>query len=94
MGNAEDVTEILTTTYSFGKFPQLDQLVPRRLAQLLCSGDCVVTKNYSLLEPGIFARKYYAPGIGVFLEVEPDTRTVVQLVKCNFDSRCAMLPQP
>jgi hypothetical protein len=92
LGNAEDVTEVLTTTYSFGKFPNLDRLVPRKLAQLLCSNDCVVTKNYSLLEPGIFAHKYYAPGIGVFLEIERDSGDVIQLVKCNFDSRCGMLP--
>ena len=92
LANAEDVSTILTTTYSFGKFPNLDHLVPRKLAELLCSNDCIVTKDQSLLEPGIFARKYYAPGIGVFLEVELDTGTVSQLVKCNVDSRCAMLP--
>ena len=94
LGNAEDVTEILSTKYSYGKNADLDQGVPQALAQLLCSaGDCVVTKNYSLLEPGIFARKYSAKRIGVFLEVESDGQ-VVQLVKCNFDSRCASLPQP
>ncbi len=92
LANAEDVTQILTTTYSFGKFPNLDRFVPRNLAKLLCSGDCVVTKNFSLLEPGIFARKYFAPGIGFFLEVDPATGDTSQLVKCNFDSRCEMLP--
>jgi hypothetical protein len=92
LNNAEDVTEILSTTYSFGKNAELDSFVPAKLAKFLCSGDCVVTKNYSLLEPGIFARKYYAPGIGVFLEVEPEGPNVIQLVKCNFDSRCALLP--
>jgi hypothetical protein len=94
LGNAEDVTEVLTTTYSYGKFPQLDRFVPRNLAKFLCSGDCVVTKNFSLLEPGIFARKYFAPGIGFFLEVNPDTGETVRLVKCNFDSRCGRLPAP
>jgi hypothetical protein len=58
----------------------------------------VVTKNFSLLEPGVFARKYYARGVGVILEVEidPDSGEVVtsQLVDCNFDARCAGLPQP
>ncbi len=93
VGNAEDVTKILSTTYSFGSDPKLDKDVPQQLAQLLCSGDCVVTKNFSLLEPGLFARKYYAPGIGVFLEVE-NTGEVVQLVNCNFDSRCSQLPTP
>jgi hypothetical protein len=95
LGNAEDVTEILSTTYAFGKNPELDRLVPQQLAARFCSsGDCVVTKNFSLLEPGIFARKYYARGIGFFLEVKIDTGEVVQLVDCNFDPRCAKLPAP
>jgi hypothetical protein len=93
LGNAEDVTEVLSTTYAFGSDPELDQSVPRQLAKRLCSGDCVVTKNFSLLEPGVFARKYYARGIGVFLEVE-STGQVVQLVDCNFDPKCDNLPQP
>jgi hypothetical protein len=54
----------------------------------------VVTKNYSLLEPGIFARKYYAPGIGVFLEVASGGNRAVRLVHCNFDARCSLLPAP
>ena len=94
LANAEDVTEVLSTTYSYGAGGDLDQLVPAALAQILCAGDCVVTKNYSLLEPGDFARKYHAKGIGVFLEVEVQTSEVVQLVDCNFDARCAALPQP
>jgi hypothetical protein len=53
----------------------------------------VVTKNFSQLEPDVIERKYYAPGIGVFLEVEPATGEVVRLVKCNVDSRCALLPK-
>lgn len=93
LANAEDVTEVLSTTYSFGSDPDLDLSVPQALAERLCSGDCIVTKNYSLLEPGLFARKYSARGIGVFLEVE-NTGEVVQLVNCNFDSRCANLPRP
>jgi hypothetical protein len=54
----------------------------------------VVTKNFSLLEPGVFARKYYARGIGFFLEVNPSTGEILQLVNCNFDPRCANLPSP
>jgi len=94
LGNAEDVTEILSVRYAFGADPQLDTLVPRALAERLCSGDCVVTRNFSLLEPGVSARKYYARGIGFFLEVSPDTAEVLQLVDCNFDSRCVGLPVP
>jgi len=93
LANAEDVTQVLSTTYAYGTgAPELDELVPPDLAALFCAtGDCVVTKNYSLLEPGIFARKYYARGVGVFLEVEPDEAKAVRLVGCNFDARCGML---
>jgi hypothetical protein len=94
LGNAEDATEILSTTYAFGNAPDLDRFVPPQLGQLFCPGDCVVTKNFSLLEPGVVARKYYARGIGFFLEVKPDTGEILRLVDCNFDARCAALPSP
>jgi len=93
LGNAEDVTEIQSTTYSYGHDPVLDEGVPKELVQRFCAGNCIVTKNYSLLEPGLFARKYYARGVGTILEVE-NTGEVVQLVNCNFDHRCANLPTP
>jgi hypothetical protein len=94
LGNAEDMAEVLSTTYQFGADPALDEGVPRPLAERLCPGDCVVTRNLSLLEPGIIERKYYARGIGVFLEVKPDSGEIVQLTGCNFDDRCADLPAP
>jgi hypothetical protein len=90
LNNAEDIVEILSTTYKFGRDPVLDQFVPRQLADRYCAnGNCVVTKDYTPLEPGVFERKYYARGIGRFLEINPGTRKVSQLVSCNFDSRCA-----
>ena len=95
LANAEDVTVILSANYSFGKNSDLDQMVPQQLADRFCSNnDCVVTKNFSLLEPGVIDRKYYARGIGVFLEVELTAGSISQLVECNFDSRCENLPQP
>jgi hypothetical protein len=96
VANAEDVAEVLSTTYAFGNDPDgLDQFVPQDLAALLCSaGDCVVTKEFSERGPSVFERKYYAPGIGFFLEVKPDRGKAVQLVDCNFDPRCDNLPQP
>jgi len=95
LANAEDVSVILSTTYAYGQNPALDELVPQDLAERLCaSGDCVVTRNFSLLEPGGLERKYYARGIGVFLEVEPEDGFVSQLVDCSFDARCHNLPQP
>jgi hypothetical protein len=94
LDNAEDVSEILAVDYAFGQRPELDKLVPRDLALRLCNRDCVVTKNYSLLEPGIFALKYYARGIGFFLELKPLEGKSLQLVACSFDPRCVALPTP
>jgi hypothetical protein len=94
LGNAEDLAVVLSTTYRFGADPALDRSVPERLAEALCAGDCVVTRNASLLEPGVFERKYYAPGIGLFLEVNPGRGEVVRLTGCNVDPRCASLPAP
>lgn len=93
-GDAEDLAEVLSTTYGFGNNPQLDAFVPQALAQLLCANDCVVTREFTPIEPGAEGRKYYARGIGLFLEVKPDTGEVVQLTDCNFDSRCSALPTP
>lgn len=94
LGNAEDIAEIVSTTYAYGANPELDRLVPRQLAQLLCAGDCVVTKEFQPLAPGVFERKFYAPGIGGFLVIHLDTGEVAQLTGCNFDPRCAALPAP
>jgi hypothetical protein len=94
LGNAEDVTDVLSTTFPLGADPELVDPAPAALVQLLCANDCVVTRNYSLLEPGIFAWKYYARDIGFFLEVQPESGEVIQLTSCNHDPRCASLPQP
>jgi hypothetical protein len=91
-GTAEDIATVLSTTYGFGTNPELDVLVPQSLATLLCTNDCVVTRDTSPLEPDVVEIKYYSPGIGLFLEVTPDTGEVSQLTDCNFDPRCALLP--
>jgi hypothetical protein len=94
LGNAEDVATVLSTTYAYGDAPELDASVPQALAEHLCDHDCVVTDESTPTEPGSVARKYYAPGIGVFLEVETASGEVNRLVGCNVDPRCATLPQP
>jgi len=94
-GDAEDAARVLSTGYAFGGDPALDELVPQALAELLCAaGDCVVTAEFSPLDPDAFERKYYAAGIGLFLEVSPQEQEIVQLVDCDFDPRCATLPAP
>src|SRR5262249_15447623 len=70
IGDAEDVSTVVSTSYSFGHDATLDQGVPADLANALCSNDCVVTRDFSALEPDVTEHKYFAPGIGVFLEVE------------------------
>lgn len=89
LGDAEDGATILSTSYRYGHDPALDRLVPRDLADLLCDGDCLVTHDFNLLEPGSTELKYYAPGIGTFLEVGGNE--VVRLVSCNVDPRCEAL---
>jgi hypothetical protein len=92
-GTAEDIAEVLSTNYAFGRDRALDAHVPAALARLLCAnGDCVVTGEFNPIEPDAFERKYYARGIGLFLEVDPESGDVVRLVECNMDARCRRLP--
>jgi hypothetical protein len=94
-GNAEDAATILSTTYGFGDDEELDEFVPRALVELLCADhDCIVAGEVVPLDPGVFERKYYARGIGLFLEVNPNDESINQLVACNFDPRCDALPAP
>jgi len=37
-----------------------------------CSGDCLITRDFSALAPGAIENKYYAPGVGFFLETDPE----------------------
>ena len=72
--NAEDAARVLSTSFGCGGDPELDEFVPEALAELLCAADdCIVTGEFSPLSPGSFERKYYARGIGLFLEVHPDS---------------------
>jgi hypothetical protein len=92
-GNAEDIGKVLSNSYAYGGDPELDELVPQELAELMCSeGDCVVIADQSTLDPGAFERKYYARGIGKFLETKPEDEEFVPIVECNFDPRCDSLP--
>ncbi len=93
--NAEDAARVLSTSYGYGSDPELDEFVPPALAALLCgAGDCVVTGDFTPISPGDLERKYYARGIGFFLEVKPDSGEILQLVACNFDAKCSALPTP
>lgn len=94
LGNAEDMAEVISIDYSYGNDPQLDELVPQELAEILCNNDCVVIAESTPIEPDVFERKYFAPGIGFFLGTNPPDEESVQITGCNFDARCDFLPEP
>lgn len=66
--NAEDAIEILATDGT--------ETVPAAT----CTGDCLVTRDFSPLDPGVDEEKYYAPGVGKILEVDLETGNRVELV--------------
>ena len=86
LGDAEDGAEVMSTSYRYGDDASLDKRVPQELADLFCAGDCLVTRDFNLIEPGPSELKYYAPGVGLFLEV--GGKEVIRLVSCNVDPRC------
>ena len=93
LGDAEDVATVVSTTYGYGEDEELDELVPEALAEQYCpDDDCVVTKDFTPLEPGEFEYKYYSPGVGVFLETKPEDEEINVLVGCNVDPKCSPLP--
>ena len=92
---AEDVGTVVSTTYRYGQNAFLDAGVPRALAQLFCAnGDCVVVADTSTLSPDAYEHKFFARGVGIFLETKPRTGEFVPLVGCSHDARCSQLPLP
>jgi hypothetical protein len=67
-GDAEDAAEVLSTTGSV--------TVPATS----CAGTCGVTRDFTPIEPNADEQKYYAPGIGLILEVEIATGARSELV--------------
>ena len=69
LGNAEDLAEILSLTGS--------ATVPAAS----CNGDCLVTKDFTPMQPDLVENKYYASGKGVILEINPETGERVELIE-------------
>ena len=93
LGNAEDMAEVVSTTYGYGQDADLDELVPEALVDALCNNNCIVVAEWTPIEPGVFERKYYAPGIGFFLATNPVDEEVVYLTGCSFNAACETLPE-
>ena len=68
-GDAEDVIEIESVTAT--------ESSPGGS----CIDNCLLTRDFTPLEPDVEENKYYAPGIGVILEVNPETGERVELVE-------------
>jgi hypothetical protein len=69
LGEAEDAARIRTVSGSAS--------VPAAS----CSGTCVVTREFTPLEPDAREDKYYAPGIGLILSVDRTTGERLQLIR-------------
>ncbi len=62
LGEAEDAARVISTTGSAA--------VPAAS----CDGDCVITRDFTPLEPDANERKFYAPGVGLILERDLEFR--------------------
>ncbi len=67
-GDAEDVVEIQSLSGT------------ESAEAASCSDNCLVTLDYTPLEPGELENKYYVPGVGLIVETKTETTERVELV--------------
>ena len=46
-----------------------------------CTNSCLLTRDFTPLEPGVSENKYFAPGIGLIVELDPETGERLELVE-------------
>jgi hypothetical protein len=46
-----------------------------------CNNDCLLTRDFTPLEPGVEENKYYVPGIGLIVEIDLETGDRVELAE-------------
>lgn len=68
LGGAEDAGRVLDT--------QGSESTPAAS----CAATCLVTEDFSPLEPDAVEHKYYAPGVGLILELDPESGERTELV--------------
>lgn len=68
-GEAEDVIQIESVTESETS-PFAD-----------CDGDCLMTTDFTPLEPDVEENKFYAPGVGLIVEIDVETGDRVELAE-------------
>ncbi len=69
IGNAEDVMEILAVDGD------------ETAIAATCNAECLVTRDFSPLEPEANENKYYAPGVGLILEIDVSSGDRVELIE-------------
>jgi hypothetical protein len=69
LGNAEDTAEVLSLTGS------------ATTPAISCAGTCLITEDTSPLSPDALENKYYAPGVGMILEVKPNSGERLELIQ-------------
>ena len=68
LGTAEDMGEVVSLSGS--------ETVPAAS----CVGDCLITKDFTPLEPDVEENKYYKPGVGLILEIDQEEGERLELV--------------
>ena len=70
LGEAEDAAKVISITAS-ASTPATS-----------CSGNCLITRDINVSEPGPFEHKFYAPGVGLILEVDEEGNRL-ELIEIN-----------
>ena len=67
--DAEDAVEILSLEGS------------ESAPAAVCNSNCLVTRDFTPLKPDVNENKYYAPGIGLIVEIDPESGERVELIE-------------
>jgi hypothetical protein len=65
LGDAEDIAEVISTSGNESV-----------AAGFACNNDCVITRDGTPIEPGVYENKHYIPGIGLILEEDMEGNRV------------------
>ena len=80
LSEAEDIAEVIANTANGmlpGDFCEEGGAEIAEFIAQTCNSDCLVTNEFTPLEPGHAEHKYYAPGTGLILETNADGECVV-----------------
>ena len=98
LGDAEDAAEVVNANYVFDDGHAEDAYVPEEaedIVEFFCGDEsdrrCVVTRDFTPIEPDTNEFKFYAEDIGPILEFNPGDGSFALLVICTY---CGGLPPP